>query len=67
MPNTNPDKAAQAQQTAQLVRDWRTSAGLTAPRAAEILGIPRRTYENIEQGRGFPYPQLLALAIQAFK
>lgn len=57
----------QARQTADMCREWRTSATLTAARAAEILGIPRRTYENIEQGRGFAYPQLLALALQAFK
>lgn len=67
MPTADPDKAAKAQQTAQMVREWRTAANLTAARAAEALGIPKRTLENIEQGRGFPYPQLLALALQAFR
>lgn len=38
-----------------------------ASRAAQMLGLSRRTYEGIEQGRGFRYPQLLRLALQAFK
>lgn len=63
----NSNRKSQAQATAKMCRDWRTSAGLTAARAAEVLGIPKRTLENIEQGRGFPYPQLLALALQAFR
>ena len=39
------------------VKAWRGK--VPAREAAEILGIPRRTFENIEQGRGFPYPRLL--------
>ena len=33
--------------------------------AAPVLGMPHRTFENIEAGRGFPYPQLLRIAMQA--
>jgi DNA-binding XRE family transcriptional regulator len=45
------------------VKAWRGK--VPAREAAEILGIPRRTFENIEQGRGFPYPQLLLIALKA--
>lgn len=51
---------------ADACRSWRKSAGMTAQRAADVLGLPKRTYDGIEQGRGFRYPQLLILAIQAF-
>lgn len=52
------------QQLAQTVKRWRGE--LPATRAAQLLGIPVRTFEGIEQGRGFRYPQLLILALQAF-
>lgn len=67
MTRTKEYKAQQATETAKMCREWRAAAGLTASRAAEVLGIPARTYEGIEQGRGFAYPHLLALAIQAFR
>jgi hypothetical protein len=47
------------------VKAWR---GKTPARiAAEHLGIPKRTLDNIEQGRGFPYPRLLEIAMQTIK
>ena len=52
----------------KLARDlkaWRVKEGLTAESAAEILGIPKRTFEGIEQGRGFPYPLLLRIAMES--
>ena len=55
------------QELATLCRQWRERSELPASRAAQILGIPKRTYEGIEQGRGFPYPTLLVLAIRAFE
>ena len=54
------------QDIARICRDFRAKADLPASRAAQMLGIPKRTYEGIEQGRGFAYPMLLMLAIQAF-
>jgi len=45
------------------VKSWRAREGLTAESAAKLLGIPKRTYEGIEQGRGFSYPLLLRLAM----
>ncbi|TGT57316.1 XRE family transcriptional regulator [Mesorhizobium sp. M00.F.Ca.ET.170.01.1.1] len=48
---------------AQEVKAWRAEAGFTAEAAAKLLGIPKRTFEGIEQGRGFPYPLLLRVAI----
>lgn len=46
---------------AKEVREWRGS--MTAAIAANCIGISRRTYEGIEQGRGFSYPDLLRLAM----
>lgn len=49
---TNDDLAAH-------VRAWRHKWLLTQKAAAEMLGISQRTYEGIEQGRGFAYPSML--------
>ncbi|TIP34819.1 MAG: helix-turn-helix domain-containing protein, partial [Mesorhizobium sp.] len=50
---------------AQEVKAWRTKQGFTAEIAAKALGIPKRTFEGIEQGRGFPYPLLLRVAMES--
>ncbi|MER8593557.1 MULTISPECIES: helix-turn-helix domain-containing protein [unclassified Mesorhizobium] len=50
---------------AQEVKIWRAKAGFTAEAAAKVLGIPKRTFEGIEQGRGFPYPLLLRVAMES--
>ncbi|CAH2409348.1 helix-turn-helix domain-containing protein [Mesorhizobium escarrei] len=50
---------------AQEVKAWRAKGGFTAEAAAKVLGIPKRTFEGIEQGRGFPYPVLLRVAIES--
>ena len=52
---------------ATALKAWRTKADMTQARAAEVLGIPKRSYEGIEAGRGFVYPQLLMLALLAFE
>lgn len=52
---------------ARMVREWRDRADIPASRAAQMLGLPQRTLEGIEQGRGFRYPRLLALALLAFE
>jgi DNA-binding XRE family transcriptional regulator len=52
---------------AAMLKEWRGAAQMTQARAAQVLGIPKRTYEGIEGGKGFAYPQLLALAIHACK
>lgn len=57
---------AQRTEIAALVRQWRDRAGISCARAAEILGMSRRTYEGIEQGRGFAYPTLLIVALQHY-
>jgi hypothetical protein len=54
---TAPDTDLAAQ-----VKAWRGK--VPARIAAELLGIPKRTIDNIEQGRGFPYPQLLLHALK---
>ncbi|UCI29470.1 helix-turn-helix domain-containing protein [Mesorhizobium sp. B4-1-4] len=50
---------------AQDVKAWRAKEGFTAEAAAKALGIPKRTFEGIEQGRGFPYPLLLRIAMES--
>ncbi|MER9713309.1 helix-turn-helix domain-containing protein [Mesorhizobium sp. M0174] len=50
---------------AQEVKAWRVKGGITAEAAAKVLGIPKRTFEGIEQGRGFPYPVLLRVAMES--
>jgi DNA-binding XRE family transcriptional regulator len=50
----------------QLLRRFRHEFDLTQEQAAERLGIPVPTYRNAEYGRGFPYPRLLRLAVEAF-
>jgi hypothetical protein len=54
------------EQRAALARDlaaWRAAAALTTKGASMRLGIPARTIEGIEAGRGFRYPKLLRIAI----
>lgn len=50
---------------ARQVKAWRGKVPVR--QAAEILGVPRRTLENVEQGRPFPYPRLLTIALQTIK
>jgi sugar (pentulose or hexulose) kinase len=47
---------------ADAVKKWR--GDLSAQKAADILGIPVRTLNGIEQGRGFRYAQLLYLVME---
>jgi hypothetical protein len=50
---------------ARQVKAWRGKIPVRI--AAEVLGIPKRTFDNIEQGRGFPYPRLLLATIKTTK
>lgn len=47
---------------AEKVKAWRGK--VPARVAAELLGIPKRTLDGIEQGRGFPYPRLLLATME---
>jgi transcriptional regulator with XRE-family HTH domain len=58
---------AEKQALAASVRAWRDRNDLSAKQAAELIGIPARTLEGIEQGRGFSYPQMLKIAMNATK
>lgn len=62
----NEAKIKQNAYLADLCKTWRQNANLTQSRAAQMLEIPKKTYEHIEMGRGFRYPRLLQLAILAF-
>ncbi len=57
MPRTKP--------LATEVKLWRMELNLSAAVAAEVLGLPVRTLEGIEQGRPFRYEKLLRLALEA--
>lgn len=61
----NPEKTKE--DLAAAVKAWRAQADMTQGRAAEVLGMSKRTYEGIEAGRGFVYPQMLMLALKAFE
>jgi transcriptional regulator with XRE-family HTH domain len=56
-PITPTELAAQA-------KAWRGQLHLTQAQAAERLGIPYRTWQHMEQGRGFTYPKLLRIAME---
>jgi hypothetical protein len=47
------------------VKAWRGK--LPARKAAPLIGVPWRTLEHIEAGKGFRYPQLLRIAMQAVR
>lgn len=50
---------------ADAIREWRGSAPASA--AAKALGIPLRTLQGIEQGRGFSFSQLLLHALKTME
>lgn len=58
-------KPTTPQQLADALKAWRVRRAYTAEQAAEVLGMPVRTLNGIEQGRGFRYAQMLILAIGA--
>lgn len=53
-----------AQELAHAVKAWR--GHVPAREAAKALGLPHRTLEHIEAGRGFRYPELLKNALARF-
>lgn len=55
---------ARTKSLADTVRAWRSERGISAAAAAELLGLPRRTLEGIEQGRPFRYEKMLRLALK---
>jgi len=56
----NSDPAA----LAKVCQEWRSDlGGITIKQAAKVLGLPWRTLEGIEQGRGFRYPVMLINAM----
>ena len=48
---------------ADAAQGWRERMGMTVKEAAMALGIPWRTLEGVEQGRGFRYPMMLLTAM----
>lgn len=45
------------------LKAWRALCGFTQREAAELLGVPLRSYEGYEAGRPFPYPLILRAAL----
>jgi len=73
-PPISPNEPTDADELAELLKRWRRGGrdrvghdDIGTEMAAVMLGLPRRTIEGIEQGRGFRYPRLLVLALQAFE
>ena len=57
-----PRVAARAD-VSDILKAWR--GNMPQSRAAEMLGVPLKTYQGWEQGRPMPYPRLLTLALSA--
>ncbi|KWV47072.1 hypothetical protein AS026_13970 [Rhizobium altiplani] len=51
----------------ETVKEWRRDGALSQSRAAEILGVPLRSLQHIEQGRAFRYAAMMTLAVEALK
>jgi len=60
-----PEESQTTADLAELAKKFAKECG-NAKLAAQLLGMSSRTYEGIAQGKGFRYPQLFVLAIQAF-
>ena len=68
MPRQMQMREEEREELASQLKSWRKDAGLNSTKAAEaVLGVPWRTLDGIEQGRGFAYAKLLVLGIQAFR
>lgn len=50
--------------SAKAMRAFRDKHDFNTAEAAAVLGVPQRTIEGIEQGRGFRYPRLLELVLR---
>lgn len=59
-----PRTATISDPLAVALRAWRDRYGLSIPQSVEVLGVPQRTLEQIEQGGGFRYPLLLSMALE---
>lgn len=61
--NGRAKSMARTKSLAETVKAWRIGKGLSAAAAADMLGLPVRTLEGIEQGRPFRYEKMLRLAL----
>lgn len=52
---------------AELIKAWRTRAGLTQAQMAEVLAIPKRTIENWEEGKRVPSGTVLMSVINVLE
>jgi transcriptional regulator with XRE-family HTH domain len=50
---------------AETIKAWKRERDLTTAQAAELLGLPKRTLDEVVNGRGFRYPRLLTLAMKS--
>lgn len=49
---------------AEFLKAWRARVFIPQTKAAELLGVSLRTYQSVEQGRGFRFETLLRLAVE---
>jgi len=50
-----------------MLKELRLSAGLTQKKAAELLGVPFRTYQDWEYGKRTPPDYVMQLVIDKLK
>jgi DNA-binding XRE family transcriptional regulator len=50
---------------AEFLKAWRARAFIPQTQAAKLLGVSLRTYQSVEQGRGFRFEPMLRLAVEA--
>lgn len=48
---------------AEFLKAWRARVFIPQTEAAKLLGVSLRTYQSVEQGRGFRFETLLRLAV----
>lgn len=48
---------------ANFLKAWRARVFIPQTKAAQLLGMSLRSYQSIEQGRGFRFEHLLRLAV----
>lgn len=52
---------------AEFLKAWRTRAHIPQTKAAQLLGMGLRSYQSVEQGRGWHFETMLRLAVEALE
>lgn len=49
---------------AYFLKAWRERSEIPQTKAAKLLGVSLRTYQSVEQGRGFRFEKMMRLAVK---